>query len=44
VLRRIYGLRKDEVTGGWRKLDNKELSGLYSSSSVMGMTKSRRVK
>jgi hypothetical protein len=31
VLRRIFGPKRDEVTGGWRKLHNEELYGLYSS-------------
>jgi hypothetical protein len=31
VLRRIFGLKKDEVTGGWRKLHNEELHDFYSS-------------
>jgi hypothetical protein len=31
VLRRIFGLKRDEVTGEWRKLHNKELHDLYSS-------------
>jgi hypothetical protein len=35
VLRRIFGLRKDEVTGEWRKLRNKELHDLYSSPSII---------
>jgi hypothetical protein len=30
VLRRIFGLKRDEVTGGWRKLQNEELHNLYS--------------
>jgi hypothetical protein len=34
VLRRIFGLKRDEVTGGWRKLPNKELRNLYSSTSI----------
>jgi hypothetical protein len=33
VLRRIFGPKSDEVTGGWRKLDNEELHNLYSSPS-----------
>jgi hypothetical protein len=33
VLRRIYGPKRDEATGGWRKLHNEELRDLYSSSS-----------
>jgi hypothetical protein len=35
VLRRIFGLRRDEVTGDWRKLQNEELNGLYSSTSIV---------
>jgi hypothetical protein len=35
VLRRIFGPKRDEVTGGWRKLHNEELHNLYSSSSIM---------
>jgi hypothetical protein len=37
VLRRIFGLKRDEVTGGWRKLHNEELHNLYSSSSIIRM-------
>jgi hypothetical protein len=33
VLRRIFGLRRDEVTAGWRKLHNDDLRNLYSSPS-----------
>jgi hypothetical protein len=44
VLRRIYGPKRDEVTGGWRKLHNEELHGLYSLSDIIRMTKSRRMK
>jgi hypothetical protein len=35
VLRRIFGPRRDEVTGGWRKLHNDELHSVYSSSSII---------
>jgi hypothetical protein len=35
VLRRIFGSKKDEVTGGWRKLHNEELRDLYSSPSII---------
>jgi hypothetical protein len=42
VLRRIFGPKRDEVTGGWRKLHNEEVHNLYSSSSVIRMIKSRR--
>jgi hypothetical protein len=41
VLRRIFGPRRDEVTGGWRKLHNEELHNLYSSPSIIKMVKSR---
>jgi hypothetical protein len=44
VLRRIFGPKRDEVTGGWRKLYNEELHNLYSSPSVIKMIKSRRVR
>jgi hypothetical protein len=43
VLRRIFGLKGDEVTGGWRKLNNDELYNLYSSSSTVRMIKPRRM-
>jgi hypothetical protein len=39
VLRRIFGLKRDEVTGEWIKLDKEELRGLYSSSSIIRMIK-----
>jgi hypothetical protein len=35
VLRRIFGPKRDEVTGGWRKLYNEGLHGLYSSPSIV---------
>jgi hypothetical protein len=41
VLRRIFGAKRDEVTGGLRKLHNEELHNLYSSSSIIRMIKSR---
>jgi hypothetical protein len=44
VLRRIFGLRRDEVTGGWRKLHNKELHGLYSSPGIARVIKARRMR
>jgi hypothetical protein len=44
VLRRIFEPKKDEVTGGWRKLHNEELHKLYSSPSIIRMTKSRRMR
>jgi hypothetical protein len=44
VLRRILGPKRDEVTGGWRKLHNEELRDLYSSPSVIRIIKSRRMR
>jgi hypothetical protein len=44
LLRRIFGSKRDEVTGGWRKLHNEELRDLYSSPSIIRMIKSRRVR
>jgi hypothetical protein len=39
VLRRISGPKKDEVTGGWRKLHNEELDNLYSPPNIIRMIK-----
>jgi hypothetical protein len=44
VLRRIFGPKRDEVTGDWRKLHNEELNYLYSSSSIARMIRSRRMR
>jgi hypothetical protein len=44
VLRRKYGPKRDEVTGGWRKLHNEELHNLYSSPSIIRVIKSRRMR
>jgi hypothetical protein len=44
VLRRIFGPKRDEVTGEWRKLLNKELHDLCSSSSIIRIIKSRRMR
>jgi hypothetical protein len=41
---RIFGPRRDEVTGEWRKLRNKELHDLYSSPSTIRIIKSRRMR
>jgi hypothetical protein len=41
---RIFGPKRDEVTGGWRKLHNEELHSLYSSPSIIGMIKSRKMR
>jgi hypothetical protein len=44
VLRRIFGPKRDEVTGEWRKLHNEELRDLYSSTSIIIVIKSRRMR
>jgi len=44
VLRRIFGPRRDEVTGDWRRLHNKELNDLYSSPNIVRVIKSRRMR
>ena len=44
VLRRIFGPRKDEVTGEWRRLLNEELNDLYSSPNIVRVIKSRRMR
>jgi hypothetical protein len=44
VLRRIFGPKRDEVTGKWSKLHNKELCDLYSSPSIIRIIKSRRMR
>jgi hypothetical protein len=44
VLRRIFGPTRDEVTGEWRKLHNRELHNLYSSPDIIRQIKSRRMR
>jgi hypothetical protein len=44
VLRKIFGPKRDEVIGGWRKLHNNELHNLYFSSSIIRIIKSRRME
>jgi hypothetical protein len=44
VLRRIFGPKRDEVTGEWRKLHNKELHDLYSSQNIIRIIKLRRMR
>jgi hypothetical protein len=44
VHRRIFGPKRDEVTGGWRKLHNEELHGLYSSTNIIRVIKARRMR
>jgi hypothetical protein len=43
-MRRIFGPKRDDVTGGWRKLHNEELRDLYSSPSIIRIIKSRRMR
>jgi hypothetical protein len=43
LLRRIIGLKRDEVMGGWGKLHNEELHDLYSSPSIIRIIKLRRL-
>ena len=43
MLRRIFGPRRDEVTGDWRRLHNEELNDLYSSPNIVRVIKSRRI-
>jgi hypothetical protein len=44
VLRRIFGPKRDKVTGEWRRLRNEELNGLYSSPNIIRVIKSRRMR
>jgi hypothetical protein len=44
VLRRIFGPKRDEVTGEWRKLHSRELHNLYSSPDIIRQIKSRRMR
>jgi hypothetical protein len=43
-LRRLFGPKRDGVTGGWRKLHNEELHNLCSSPSIITIIKSRRMR
>ena len=44
VLRRVFGPKRDEVTGEWKKIHNEELSDLYSLPNIVRVVKSRRMR
>jgi hypothetical protein len=44
LLRRIFGPKRNEVTGEWRRLHNEELYALYSSPDIIRVIKSRRLR
>jgi hypothetical protein len=44
VLRRIFGPKTNEVTGGWRKLHKEKLRGLYSAPIIIRIIKSRKIR
>jgi hypothetical protein len=44
MLRRIFGPKRDEVTGEWKRLHNEELNDLYSSPTIIRVIKSRRMR
>jgi hypothetical protein len=44
ALRRIFGPKRDELTGEWRKLHNEELIDMYSSTNIVRVRKSRRMR
>jgi hypothetical protein len=44
VLRRVFGPKRDGVTGEWRKLHNEELNNLYSLPNIVRVVKSRRMR
>jgi len=44
VLRRIFGPKRDEVTGEWRKLHNEELNDLYCSPNIVRVIRARRMR
>jgi hypothetical protein len=43
VLWRIFGMKRDEIIGAWRKLHNEELHNMYSSPNIIRVIKSRRM-
>jgi len=43
VLRRIFGLNREDMTGGWRRLQNEEFHNLFASSNFISVIKSSRI-
>jgi hypothetical protein len=44
MLKGVFGPKRDELIGGWRKLHNEELHNLYSSPSIIKMIKTRSMR
>jgi hypothetical protein len=44
ALRRVFGPKREEVAGGWRRLHNEEIHNLYPSPNVISVIKSRRMR
>jgi hypothetical protein len=44
LMRLLFGPKSDEVKGKWRKLNNEELNGVYSSPNIIRVIKSRRIR
>jgi hypothetical protein len=44
LLRRIFGPKREEMAGGWRRLHNKELHNVYASPNIVRVIKSRRMR
>jgi hypothetical protein len=44
MLRRIFGPKREEVAGGWRRLHNEELHNLYASPNIITVIKSKRMR
>jgi hypothetical protein len=44
VVRSVFGLKRDEIIGGWRKMHNEELHNVYSSANIIRIIKSGRMR